>query len=318
MNKHTTLIVDGTNLVHRMYYVHNRLSNNKGIHTGAIYGFFKMLLYYAERLDSNRFVICWEDPTGENWRKQLLPEYKHNRVVVGDKNIKLTKEQKEKLKKKQQIHDSILRIGEICKQAGLVQLYKKGFEADDCIGYVVKKLRTNIKIISKDKDMMQFVNDKRKVRVVYPDDKMSYLIVNEKKVEEMFGVGADKIVDLLSLTGDDVDNISGLNKVGRKTAVKMIEKANGKYNKVLDKKQMQIFERNKVLIDLVNTPLQLSMADIKFFYVMKVMQLKEMKRILNELQIKSIKPYQLLQLNNKDFKKQILIKVFQYEEDKLK
>lgn len=311
MNKETIVIVDGTNLVHRMYYVHKHLTDGKGLHTGAIYGFFKMILYYADKLNSNRFIICWEDKDGDIWRKQIYPEYKGNRMHGVSVNQKgLTEKEKDRIKKRKEIGESITAITKLAKTCGWIQIYKKNFEADDCIGYLVNKLKSNLKIISKDKDMMQFVNDDRKIRVVYPDEKMSYKLVNEKIVKEMFGVEPNKIVTLLALTGDDADHIKGIPKVGEKTALKLIKESKGKLSKVLTKEQNDIFERNKVLIDLTKTPITLDGMDLRFFSILQPEFLKEIKNELKTLKINSINPAQLLRISNKKLKKQVLQKIF--------
>ena len=71
------LLVDGSNLVYRVFYAFHHLFNSEGHFTGGLYGFIKMLNFYCEKFNSNEIIIAW-DSRG-NWRKDLTKSYKEHR-----------------------------------------------------------------------------------------------------------------------------------------------------------------------------------------------------------------------------------------------
>src|SRR5574337_530127 len=62
-NFEPVILIDASNLIYRMYYTHISLSNSKGVMTGAIYGFFDMIINYANKLKINNLVLAWETPS---------------------------------------------------------------------------------------------------------------------------------------------------------------------------------------------------------------------------------------------------------------
>ena len=83
-----------------------------------------------------------------------------------------------------------------------------GFEADDVIGTLAHKAADEgycVFVVSSDKDMMQLVND----RICVLNPPKDNLICDAAKVEEILGVPPDKVVDVMALRGDSIDNIPG-------------------------------------------------------------------------------------------------------------
>ena len=102
-------------------------------------------------------------------------------------------------------------------------LEQKGFEADDLIGTLARKAAEQsytVYIVSSDKDMLQLVNDK--ILVLNPPK--DNLIADAAKVEEILGVPPERVVDVMALRGDTIDNIPGAPGIGDKGSVELIKR----------------------------------------------------------------------------------------------
>ncbi len=100
-------------------------------------------------------------------------------------------------------------------------LYNEGFEADDVIGTLscqLSALGHHVYVVSPDKDMMQLVT--QDVSILNPTK--DNLILNPKKVEEVLGVPPERVIDVMALRGDSVDNIPGAPGIGDKGSVELI------------------------------------------------------------------------------------------------
>ena len=98
-----------------------------------------------------------------------------------------------------------------------------GFEADDVIGTLARKAAAAshpVYVVSSDKDMMQLVNDK--VQILNPPK--DNLICDAAKVEELLGVPPERVVDVMALRGDAIDNIPGAPGIGDKGSVEIIKR----------------------------------------------------------------------------------------------
>jgi DNA polymerase-1 len=101
-------------------------------------------------------------------------------------------------------------------------LYYEGFEADDVIGTLSCKLSAqghHVFVVSSDKDMMQLVNES--VSILNPTK--DNLILDSAGVEKTLGVGPDRVIDVMALRGDSIDNIPGAPGIGDKGSVELIQ-----------------------------------------------------------------------------------------------
>ncbi len=101
-------------------------------------------------------------------------------------------------------------------------LYYEGFEADDVIGTLSCKLSAlghKVYVVSSDKDMMQLVNDD----VVILNPTKDNLILDRAGVEQTLGVSPERVVDVMALRGDSIDNIPGAPGIGDKGSVELIQ-----------------------------------------------------------------------------------------------
>ncbi|HXM68843.1 MAG TPA: DNA polymerase I [Candidatus Acidoferrum sp.] len=108
-----------------------------------------------------------------------------------------------------------------------------GFEADDVIGTLARKAAAEnycVYVVSSDKDMMQLVNDD--VQILNPPK--DNLICDAAKVEEILGVPPERVIDIMALRGDSIDNIPGAPGIGEKGSVEIIKRF-GSVEQALDR-----------------------------------------------------------------------------------
>jgi DNA polymerase-1 len=196
-------LIDGSNYIYRAFYAIPLLTNSKGFPTNAIYGFTNMLLKLMRDLKPDYIVMTF-DLKGPTTRHGEFEDYKATRKPMPDDLI-----------------PQIPFIKEVVRGFSICVLEKQGTEADDIIGTLT--VRANERgwrtaIISGDKDLMQLVDEN-----VTMIDTMKDKIYDAAAVKEKFGVGPDKVVEILGLMGDTSDNIPGVPGIGPKTAQRLIE-----------------------------------------------------------------------------------------------
>lgn len=199
----TLLLVDGSSYLYRAYHAMPDLRGPAGEPTGALYGMVNMLRRL--RLDfSAEYSACVFDAKGKTFRDDMYPEYKAHRPSMPE-----------------DLAAQIAPIHEMVRALGWPLLMLEGVEADDVIGtlaVMAEKAGMQVVISTGDKDLAQLVTDR--VTLV---NTMSNERLDRAGVIAKFGVPPERIVDYLSLIGDTVDNVPGVNKCGPKTAVKWLE-----------------------------------------------------------------------------------------------
>jgi len=204
----TLLLVDGSSYLYRAFHALQRadLRNKKGEPTGAIYGVLNMLrrLYKDTPAD---YIACVFDAKGKTFRDEIYPDYKANRPPMPD-----------------ELAAQIAPLKEALAALGWPLLEVGGVEADDVIGTLAKQAeRQGVRVIiaSGDKDLTQLVNSVITIENADPKTGVRE-ILDEAGVEKKFGVRPERMIDYLTLVGDSVDNVPGVEKVGPKTAVKWL------------------------------------------------------------------------------------------------
>ena len=197
------VLVDGSSYLYRAYHALPNLRSKDGFPTGAIHGITAMLKKL--RTDSQpTLAACVFDAKGKTFRDDLYPEYKANRSAMPD-DLAL----------------QIPPIHEIVRLLGWPVLEIDGIEADDVIGTLARKASADgmkVLISTGDKDLAQLVD--ANVTLI---NSMSNELLDSGGVKAKFGVAPEQIVDYLTLVGDSVDNVPGVDKVGPKTAAKWIQ-----------------------------------------------------------------------------------------------
>jgi len=201
--KPTLFLIDGSNYIYRAFYAIKELSNSKGFPTNAIYGFTTMLLKLIKDWKPEYIAIAF-DVKGPTFRHDSFEGYKATRKATPDALI-----------------PQISFIKDIVRGFSIPVLEQQGLEADDIIGTLaIKYAGQGMKtvIVSGDKDMMQLISDN-----IIMIDTMKDKTYNVDAVKERFGVGPEKVIEILGLAGDQSDNIPGVPGIGPKNAQRLIE-----------------------------------------------------------------------------------------------
>jgi DNA polymerase-1 len=198
----TLLLVDGSSYLYRAYHALPDLRSPDGYPTGAMHGMVNML----RRLRADypaAYIACVFDAKGKTFRDHLYPDYKATRASMPE-----------------DLGKQIEPIHEVVRHMGWPILMVEGVEADDVIGTLAVQAAErglNTVISTGDKDLAQLVNDKVTLINTMSNEKLDHAGVVAK-----FGVPPNRIIDYLTLIGDTVDNVPGVNKCGPKTAVKWL------------------------------------------------------------------------------------------------
>jgi len=203
MTEKTLLLVDGSSYLYRAYHAMPDLRGPGGEPTGAIRGMVAMMKLLREQIGAD-YAACVFDAKGKTFRDEWYPEYKANRSSMPE-----------------DLARQIEPIHAVVEMLGWPIIMVPGIEADDAIGTLARAATAagwKTVISTGDKDLAQLVDDH--VTLI---NTMSNETLDVAGVLAKFGVPPHQIIDYLSLIGDTVDNVPGVNKVGPKTAVKWLQ-----------------------------------------------------------------------------------------------
>ncbi|AER54749.1 DNA polymerase I [Pseudoxanthomonas spadix BD-a59] len=196
------VLIDGSSYLYRAFHALPPLTNAAGEPTGALFGVVNMLrATLKERPEYIAFVI---DAPGKTFRDALYPAYKANRAAMPD-----------------QLRAQVEPMCAIVHALGIDILRVEGVEADDVIGTLALQGHAEglqVTISTSDKDFAQLVRPGVELVNTMSGSRMD----SDAAVMDKFGVRPEQIVDLLSLMGDSVDNVPGVDKCGPKTAAKWL------------------------------------------------------------------------------------------------
>jgi len=203
MNRDKRLVlVDGSSYLFRAFHALPPLTNSRGEPTGAVVGVINMLRKLIDAYQPAYMAVVF-DAKGGSFRNELYAQYKANRPPMPD-----------------DLRVQIEPLHQIIQAMGIPMLVIPGVEADDVIGTLATQATAEgipTIISTGDKDLAQLVNDQVTLINTMNDSKL-----DREGVIVKFGVPPERIVDYLSLMGDSVDNVPGVNKCGPKTAVKWL------------------------------------------------------------------------------------------------
>ncbi|HXG31222.1 MAG TPA: 5'-3' exonuclease H3TH domain-containing protein [Thermodesulfobacteriota bacterium] len=270
-------LIDGSSYIFRAYHAIRSLRTSKGFPTNAIYGFTSMILKLLKDYRPDYMGIVF-DSKGRTFRDDIYPLYKANRGEAPD-----------------DLNMQIPKILEIVDGLGIPRIQMEGYEADDIIGTIVKKMEDkNIRVllVTGDKDFCQLVSDK--VTLI---DTMRNKKTGIKEVVERFGVPPERVTDVLALSGDPVDNIPGVRGIGEKTASQLIREF-GSLERLIERigevpeRQRELIETNKESAILskrlvtikTDVPIDIKLDDLKYRGFNK----ERLSGIFEELEFKSL------------------------------
>ncbi|MBI3264877.1 MAG: DNA polymerase I [Acidobacteria bacterium] len=189
--------------MYRAYHAIRGLTGPDGRSTNAVYGFVTML---RKLVNDHRpeLMAASFDLAGPTFRSTLATDYKATRAPMPP-----------------DLAEQIPLVHEACEALGVPIYTRAGFEADDVIGTMARVAAEQghpVAIVTGDKDFFQLVSDR--IKVFNPRDEGTWY--DRQGVEEKFGVRPDRVIDVLALTGDAIDNIKGVPGIGEKGARDLI------------------------------------------------------------------------------------------------
>ncbi len=200
-------LVDGTGLVHRSFFAVRGLATRAGQPTGAVYGFINTIRALMGIEQPTHFVVTF-DVSGSTSRQEAFPEYKAHRPKMDE-----------------DLASQLPFIDKACEALRLPVVTAQGHEADDVIATLTRQAVDqgfDVVIITSDKDLLQLVSEHVSVLSPGRDGKPEKRYDREGVIEKM-GVPPERVVDLLALVGDPVDNIPGVPGIGDKGARDLLQ-----------------------------------------------------------------------------------------------
>jgi DNA polymerase-1 len=252
-------LVDAMAHIYRAFYAPmNRMNAPSGIPTKVPFLFANILRRLIKDYQPDYLGIVF-DTKGPTFRDKLFEKYKAKRPPMPD-----------------DLSVQIPYVRKLCEAMRLPILEFQGYEADDVIGALATqsaKKQLEVLIISNDKDMMQLVNDGVRILRTGSGGAKADVIVDEKKVEEILGVPPEKVIDLMALMGDTVDNIPGAKGIGEKGATELIQKygsvekaldhadevSNKRYREALQQQREQVMMSKQLAAIATDVPLELDL-----------------------------------------------------------
>lgn len=251
------LLIDGNSMANRAFYatMGRMMKTPTGISTNAVYGFFQIMFKTIEEEKPDKIIVAFDISSSEK-RTKIFSEYKAGRH-----------------KAPEDLTIQFPIIKELLKTMNIPIVQKDGIEADDILGAIAKKegkKGNKIVILTGDRDYFQLVDINVNIR--YPKTimgKTEYIIYDNYKINEEYGLTPEKLIEVKALMGDASDNIPGVKGIGEKTALKLIiqfgslekiyeyiENSDGKeiakatLNKLIQDKEMAYVSRDLGRIDI--------------------------------------------------------------------
>ncbi|MBX9796311.1 DNA polymerase I [Sphingomonas sp.] len=199
-------LVDGSGYIFRAYHRLPPLTNPQGVPVGAVYGYTAMLWKLAADLnaaDGPTHMAVVLDKSSHTFRNELYDQYKAHRPPPPEDLV-----------------PQFPLIRDATRAFSLPCIEEEGLEADDIIASYARAALAKgwaVTVVSGDKDLMQLIAPGLDML-----DTMNNRRLGPEAVVEKFGVGPEKLGDVLALMGDSVDNVPGVPGVGPKTAAKLI------------------------------------------------------------------------------------------------
>ncbi len=276
------LLLDGNSLIHRAYHALPLLSTTAGQPTNAAFGFVSMVLNMLQA-EQPAIALLVLDAPGPTFRHDLDADYKAHRKPMDE-----------------ELASQLGLCRELGEAMGLTVTDLPGFEADDIIGALARQAAaagSEVLVVSGDRDLAQLVGPGVQLCATIKGFKDTK-IYDAAAVREEFGVAPEQLADLKGLAGDSSDNISGVPKVGPKTAQELIAQfgsVEGIYERLEDVANEKLRERlreheevarrsKRLAVIATDAPLQAGLLDRPW----PGLQGRRLRRLLGELEFTSL------------------------------
>ena len=253
------VLIDGHSILNRAFYGVPMLTNSKGLHTNAVFGFLNILFKILDEEKPEYLTVAF-DMSAPTYRHKIYKEYKGTRKPMPE-----------------ELHEQVPVIKQVLGAMGVHIVEKAGLEADDIMGTIAKRSEREgmeVSLVSGDRDLLQIASEHIKIRI--PKTKGGKTEIEDyyaDDVKETYGVTPLQFIELKALMGDASDNIPGVPKIGEKTAKELMT-AYGSIDAIYDhieditkKSIRESLAANRELADLSKTLATIEVnADIDFSY----------------------------------------------------
>ncbi len=240
-DKKQIYLIDGSGYMFRAYYgmMRQRLSNSKGVPTGATLAFARMLLKVIRDRAPEYVAVAFDRPE-PTFRHDIYPAYKANRDAAPEDLV-----------------EQIPYMHRVIEVLRVPLLVHAGAEADDIVGTLAARAEAegyDVVLVTADKDFAQLVTENVRIWDPMKDEEMG-----PAEIEAKWGVPPEKFVEVQALMGDSTDNIPGVPGIGEKTAVALIQEFGGldavlaSTDQIKRPKQRRNIEENAELAKLSRT-----------------------------------------------------------------
>ncbi|MDR2546427.1 MAG: hypothetical protein LBC96_02815 [Lachnospiraceae bacterium] len=202
------VLLDGHSILNRAFFGMPELTNSKGFHTNAIYGFMNIMMRILEEERPGYLAVAFDDRT-PTFRHTIYQDYKATRKPMAA-----------------ELREQVPVMMELLEAMNVCVLVKPGLEADDILGTIAVSAEAKgmaVSIISGDKDLLQIASSLVKIRI--PKTKGGRAVIEDyyaDDVEKAYQVTPKQFIDVKALMGDPSDNIPGVPKIGIKTATELV------------------------------------------------------------------------------------------------
>ena len=256
-------LVDAMAHVYRAFFAPmNRMNAPSGIPTKVPFLFNNILRRLLKDYQPDYVGIVF-DTRQPTFRDKLFEKYKAKREPMPD-----------------ELSMQLPYVRRLCEAMRLPILELDGYEADDIIGCLAQKAakeNLDVLLITNDKDMMQLVDGNVRVLRTGPGGSKSDVIVDAARVQEILGVPPEKVVDVMSLMGDTIDNIPGAKGIGEKGATELIQKygsvenalehaaevSNKRYREALQQQREQVLLSKQLATLATQVPVELDLKRLQ-------------------------------------------------------
>ncbi|MDH3672990.1 MAG: exodeoxyribonuclease IX [Gammaproteobacteria bacterium] len=199
-------LVDASIYIFRAYFsLPDTMTDANGNPVNAVYGFADFLARLLAQTDAEYIAVAFDESLTTSFRNDILPAYKENRELPPP-----------------ELEAQLAACQELSEAMGLASYVSARHEADDLIGTLAYNMRSKgfkMVIVSGDKDLTQLIDD-GDIWWDFTRDRR----FGPADIKTHFGVMPTQIADLIALMGDKVDNIPGINGIGQKTAVHLLDR----------------------------------------------------------------------------------------------
>lgn len=236
------VLLDGHSILNRAFYGVPDLSNAKGLHTNAIYGFLNIMFKILDEEKPDYLAVAF-DVKAPTFRHKIYEQYKGTRKPMPD-----------------ELREQVPVMKDVLRAMNIVIVEQAGLEADDILGTLAKRAEADgmeVALVSGDRDLLQIATDVIKIRI--PKTRMGHTEIEDyyaDDVKRVYQVTPIQFIELKALMGDTSDNIPGVPKIGEKTATSLmveygsIENIYTQIESISKKSVKETLQNNRELADL--------------------------------------------------------------------